>query len=83
MGKKLPAYETQNDEVMVLQERVAEAQRLSKMQMRELEEKKKNGKRKGGNDDDDENNANLDTEESMGVKKQFKNKNKKFKKMKR
>ena len=83
IGKKLPVYKTQDDEVMVLQERVAEAQRLSKMQMRELEEKKKNGKRKGGNDDDEEDNANLDTEESMGVKKQFKHKNKNFKKMKK
>ena len=45
--------------------------------MRELEEKKKNGERQGSNDDD-EDNANLDTEESMGVKKQFKNKNKKL-----
>ena len=83
MGKKLPEFmdlKVAEAEAMVLKERVAEAQRLAKMQMRELEDKKKNGKRKGGNDDD-EDNGNLDTEESMGVKKTFKNKNKKFKKM--
>ncbi len=86
IGKQLPLYKTQDDEVMVLQERVAEAQRLAKIQIKEMDDKKKEskGKRKG-NDSDDDNK--LDTEESSGFKKRlqnnknFKNKNnKKFKK---
>lgn len=31
IGKQLPLYKTEEDEVMVLQERVAEAQRVAKM----------------------------------------------------
>jgi len=31
IGKKLPLYQVEDDEVMCLQERVAEAQRLAKM----------------------------------------------------
>jgi ATP-dependent RNA helicase DDX47/RRP3 len=75
IGKKLPLYKTQDDEVMVLQERVAEAQRLAKVQLRELEDKKKSGKKHrdggAGDDDDDEN---LDTEQSSGLKKNLKRK---------
>jgi ATP-dependent RNA helicase DDX47/RRP3 len=80
IGKKLPVHKTQDDEVMILQERVGEAQRLSKMQMKELDEKKKNGKRngKGNHDDDDDDNANLDTEGSMGVKKHMSHKKRPF-----
>lgn len=33
IGKQLPLYKTEEDEVMVLQERVAEAQRLAKLVM--------------------------------------------------
>jgi ATP-dependent RNA helicase DDX47/RRP3 len=80
IGKKLPVHKTQDDEVMILQERVAEALRLSKIQMKELEDKKKGGKRKrGGDDDDDENgnaNGNLDTEESFGFKKHLQKRHK-------
>ncbi|XP_056643184.1 ATP-dependent RNA helicase DDX47 [Diorhabda carinulata] len=68
IGKQLPLYKTEEDEVMVLQERVAEAQRIAKMEMKDLSEKK-NGKRKkgggGGGDDDD-------TEEATGVRKRLK-----------
>lgn len=74
IGKKLPLYKTQDDEVMILQERVAEAQRLSKMQLKEQEDKKRAGKRKAKDDDDDENNGNLDTEGSAGYKKHMSNK---------
>ncbi len=76
IGKKLPLYKTQDDEVMVLQERVAEAQRLAKVQIRELEDKKKSGKRhrNGAAGDDDDDDANLDTEESVGFKKHLKRK---------
>jgi ATP-dependent RNA helicase DDX47/RRP3 len=83
VGKQMPIYKTNDEEVMLLQERVAEAQRLAKVQIKESEEnKRQNGKkRKGGNDSDDENK--LDTEESTGFKKRLQNKknnkNKKFK----
>ncbi|XP_044253048.1 probable ATP-dependent RNA helicase DDX47 [Tribolium madens] len=66
IGKQLPLYKTEEDEVMVLQERVAESQRLAKMEMKDLTEKK--GKRKkndGGGDDDD-------TEGATGVRKRLK-----------
>lgn len=76
IGKKLPLYKTEEDEVMTLQERVSEALRCSKMEMKDLAEKKsKSGKRKMNRDDDD------DTEESRGVRKRLKGKfNKKIKK---
>lgn len=66
IGKQLPLYKTEEDEVMVLQERVAESQRLAKMEMKDLTDKK--GKRKKGGDDDD------DTEEATGVRKRLKGK---------
>ncbi|XP_049788991.1 probable ATP-dependent RNA helicase DDX47 [Schistocerca nitens] len=70
IGKQLPLFKLQEDEVMLLQERVAEAQRMAKMQLKDLEEKKggKNKKRKGAVDDDD------DTEEAQGVRKRLKGK---------
>jgi ATP-dependent RNA helicase DDX47/RRP3 len=68
IGKQLPIYQTTDDQVMVLQERVAEAQRLSKIQMKEMDDKKKGGKRRAdGSDDEDK----LDTEESSGFKKRM------------
>ncbi|XP_054290071.1 probable ATP-dependent RNA helicase DDX47 [Macrosteles quadrilineatus] len=75
IGKKLPLYKTEDEEVMCLQERVDEARRVAKMEMKDLEEKK--GKRKNGGMDDD-------TEEGMGVRKRLKgnkkpNKNRSFK----
>nr|API61864.1 ATP-dependent RNA helicase [Locusta migratoria]QOS47372.1 DEAD-box DDX47 [Locusta migratoria] len=70
IGKQLPLFKLQEDEVMMLQERVAEAQRMAKMQLKDLEDKKggKNKKRKGAMDDDD------DTEEAQGVRKRLKGK---------
>jgi len=41
IGKKLPLYPTVEEEVMVLVERVTEAQRFAKMELREISEKKK------------------------------------------
>lgn len=38
LGKKLKEYETAKDEVMVLAERVGEAQRAAVMEMKELHE---------------------------------------------
>ena len=70
IGKKLPLYKTEEDEVMVLQERVAESQRIAKMEMKDLTDKK--GKRKKGDDGDDD-----DTEAASGVRKRLKGGNKK------
>jgi len=41
IGKKLPQYSTVQDEVMALAERVAEAQRHAKMELKEVHENKK------------------------------------------
>ncbi|CAH0715291.1 unnamed protein product, partial [Brenthis ino] len=70
IGKQLPLYKTEESEVMVLQERVAEAQRLTKIEMKELEDKKgaKGRKRGGGGDSED------DTEEAAGVRRRIKGK---------
>lgn len=79
IGKKLDEYQTVENEVMSLQERVAEAQRLAKIELKEQNDKKKGGKRKNGDSDDEK----LDTEESIGIKKRMQkknNKNKRFKK---
>merc|ERR1719456_1410544 len=60
LGKKLPLYPTVEEEVLLLGERVAEASRIAKVELRELEDRKgKKGKKRKGDDQD--------TEESMGV----------------
>merc|ERR1712112_517941 len=59
LDKKLPLYPSVEQEVMLLGERVAEAARLAKTELKEIEDKKKGGKRKRGD--------NQDTEEGMGV----------------
>jgi len=60
LGKKLPLYPTVEEEVLLLGERVGEAARLAKVELRELEDKRgKGGKRKRGDMHD--------TEEGMGV----------------
>uniref|UniRef100_A0A8C9FGV7 RNA helicase n=1 Tax=Pavo cristatus TaxID=9049 RepID=A0A8C9FGV7_PAVCR len=58
IGKKLPAFPMQEEEVMMLTERVAEAQRFARMELREQGEKKRS---RNGDDDD--------TEEALGVRK--------------
>ncbi|EZA53170.1 hypothetical protein DMN91_004665 [Ooceraea biroi] len=74
ISKKLPLYPTEKDEVKILQERVSEAQRTARMEMKTIEEsKKKSGKRKHGAGDDDDDD---DTEQSMGVRRRLKTKNK-------
>ncbi|CAB3227286.1 unnamed protein product [Arctia plantaginis] len=67
IGKQLPLYKTEESEVMVLQERVAEAQRLTKIEMKELEDKKNTKGRKRGAEDSDD-----DTEEAAGVRRRLK-----------
>nr|XP_033330408.1 probable ATP-dependent RNA helicase DDX47 isoform X1 [Megalopta genalis] len=71
ISKQLPLYPTEEEEVMILQERVAEAQRIAKMQMKDIEESKKSGKRKKGGGD---NNEDDDTEQSFGFRKRMKGK---------
>lgn len=68
IGKQLPLYKTSDDEVMLLQERVSEAQRMAKIQLKEADDKKKGGavKRKSGDMDADD-----DTEEASGVRKRM------------
>lgn len=71
ISKQLPLFPTEEEEVMLLQERVSEAQRIVKMDMKNMEDNKKSGKRKkrGGDEDDD-------TEQSIGVRKRIKVKTK-------
>lgn len=56
IGKKLPAYKTQESEVLALQERVADAQRVAKQKMKDIEDKKGSGgkKRKVAEDDSEQ-----------------------------
>lgn len=70
IGKKLPQFECEKDEVMMLLDRVSEAQRGAKISLKDLEDRK-GGKSKrfgggeGGDDDDD-------TEQFMGARKRIK-----------
>ena len=66
IGKQLPLYKTEEQEVMLLMERVSEAQRYAKMEMSESGGKKRKGKVEEGDD----------TEESSGVRKKMKKKRK-------
>ncbi|XP_013385952.1 probable ATP-dependent RNA helicase DDX47 isoform X1 [Lingula anatina] len=66
IGKQLDLYKTEEEEVMVLMERVSEAQRHAKMEMSEMENKKKRGKTMD----------NDDSEEATGVRKKMKTKRK-------
>eukprot|EP00069_Balaena_mysticetus_P016615 bmy_01978T0 len=54
IGKKLPVFPTQDDEVMMLTERVTEAQRFARMELREHGEKKKRSWEVAGDNDDTE-----------------------------
>jgi ATP-dependent RNA helicase DDX47/RRP3 len=67
LGKKLPLYPTEEEEVMLLGDRVAEAQRTAKLEQKDMEEKKGGGgKRKRGNQQDID-----DSEQSLGVRKRM------------
>uniref|UniRef100_F1L6E3 RNA helicase n=1 Tax=Ascaris suum TaxID=6253 RepID=F1L6E3_ASCSU len=55
IGKKLPLYETVENDVMLLVERVEEAMKAAKQELKEMDEKKNKGKkRRKGEDSDDE-----------------------------
>ncbi|KAM4635037.1 putative ATP-dependent RNA helicase DDX47 [Polymixia lowei] len=64
IGKKLPAFPTEEEEVMMLVERVSEAQRFARLEMKEEGEKRK--RPRGGDGDED------DTEQASGVRKKVK-----------
>ena len=53
LGQKLPLYQAEEDEVMLLGERVQESLRLAKVEMREMEDKKGKGKKRRNGDDQD------------------------------
>ncbi|XP_011494983.1 PREDICTED: probable ATP-dependent RNA helicase DDX47 [Ceratosolen solmsi marchali] len=74
IGKELPEYKTEEDEVMILQDRIAEAQRLIKMELKDIEENKKSGKKKKQSRDIEDD----DTEQSVGIRKRMKGKRKKY-----
>ncbi|XP_041033444.1 probable ATP-dependent RNA helicase DDX47 [Carcharodon carcharias] len=57
IGKKLPAFPTQEEEVMLLVERVAEAQRFARLELKEQGEKRKRPREEAD-----------DTEESLGIR---------------
>ncbi|KAG9462990.1 hypothetical protein GDO78_022657, partial [Eleutherodactylus coqui] len=59
IGKKLPAFQTQEEEVMMLNERVSEAQRFARIELREHGEKKKRPREEEADD----------AEGSLGVRK--------------
>ncbi|KAH8403352.1 hypothetical protein KR222_011097 [Zaprionus bogoriensis] len=71
LGKQLPLYKCEEDEVMALQERVAEAQRTAKLELKDLEESKsykggaKGNKRAAAGDIDD-------SEQFTGARKRMK-----------
>ncbi|XP_039949119.1 probable ATP-dependent RNA helicase DDX47 [Bactrocera tryoni] len=68
LGKQLPLYPCEEDEVMALQERVSEAQRTAKLELKDLEDNKgsKKGKFKKAGDDYD------DSENFSGARKRMK-----------
>ena len=70
LGKKLDEYPTKSEEVMVLGERVAEAQRFAQKEIKELEEKKKSKrKRKAMGDNFDDSEAFVGVRDRVGGKK--------------
>jgi ATP-dependent RNA helicase DDX47/RRP3 len=89
IGKQLPQYVTNEDEVMVLLERVNEGDRQARIQMKEMEDERKDNrqrrkKKDKSNDDSNElKSANKkrkhdfnDSENGFGVKKHLKKKKK-------
>lgn len=79
LSKQLPLYTCEEDEVMALQERVGEAQRTAKLELKDIDDRRgmKAKRRREGGDIDD-------SEQFMGARKRFngpssKGGNKKFK----
>lgn len=72
LGKKLPLYETVEQEVMVLLERVVEAERLARIEQNEMEEKSSKRRRASDDDDDDEDGDQTDKRTVRKFKKKLK-----------
>lgn len=53
LGKQLPLYKTEEDEVMALQERVGEAQRTARLELKDIEDRRGSKTRIKNFDDDD------------------------------
>lgn len=53
LGKQLPLFKTEEDEVMALQERVGEAQRTARLELKDIEDKRGSKTRFKNFDDDD------------------------------
>lgn len=58
IGKKLPKYPINDDDVMILVERTNEAMRYAIQEIKEQGDKKKGKKRKGSDNEDAEENSN-------------------------
>lgn len=70
LGKRLDTYPKDEKEVMVLAERVAEAQRFAQKELKEMEEKKKSRKkRKAMGDNFDDSEAFVGVRDRVGGKK--------------
>lgn len=65
LGKQLPLFKTEEDEVMALQERVGEAQRTARLELKDIEDKR-GSKTKFKNFEED------DTEQFNGARKRLK-----------
>lgn len=76
IGKKLPLYDTVEQEVMILLERVVEAERLARIEQNELEDKS-NKRKRMSDDDDDEDADNNDRKAVRKFKKKLKGKGRK------
>lgn len=65
LGKQLPLYKTEEDEVMALQERVGESQRTARLELKDIEDRRGSKTRIKNFDDDD-------TEQFNGARKRIK-----------
>lgn len=65
LGKQLPLFKTEEDEVMALQERVGEAQRTARLELKDIEDKRGSKTRIRNFEDDD-------TEQFNGARKRMK-----------
>uniref|UniRef100_U5EYL8 RNA helicase n=1 Tax=Corethrella appendiculata TaxID=1370023 RepID=U5EYL8_9DIPT len=86
LGKQLPLFKCEEEEVMALQERVGEAQRTARLELKDIEDRKGSKRKSGGDNADDD-----DTEQFNGARKRIKhfgggknnkNRSQKFKKKK-
>jgi|EP01045_Picozoa_sp_COSAG04_P003532 ATP-dependent RNA helicase DDX47/RRP3 len=67
-GQKLSRFPAEEAEVMLLQERVAEASRFAQVEMREQEQKARGKGRGGRGDDDDEEEGGMENSRQRGKK---------------